>query len=97
MNDMEKPRLYKIIITKDDSEGFYVAEVPTLSPCITYGETLEEAIEMVKEAIEGIIESRSENGYPIPDDNAILQQQKTKIETIIPIERNTSHFHSVAV
>lgn len=95
MNDIEKPRLYKIII-KDDSEGFYVAEVPTLSPCITYGETLEEAMEMVKEAIEGIIESRLENGYSIPDDNAILQQQKTKIETIIPIEHTNGHFHFVA-
>lgn len=68
-----------------------------LSPCITYGETLEEAMEMVKEAIEGIIESRLENGYPIPDDNEIFQQQKTKIEAIIPIDRNTGHFHSVAV
>ncbi len=94
---MEKPRLYKIIITKDDNEGVYVAEAPTLSPCITYGETLEEAMEMIKEAIEGIIESRLENGYPVPDDNEILQQQTTKIETIIPIDSNISHFHSVAV
>ena len=94
---MEKPRLYKIIITKDPDEGFYVAEVPTLSPCITYGETLSEALEMAKEAIEGVIESRMENGYPIPDDNEALQQQQTQFEAIIPIDRNSADYHSVAV
>jgi antitoxin HicB len=94
---MEKPRLYKIIITRDPDEGFYVAEIPTLSPCITYGETLSEALEMAKEAIEGVIESRLENGYPIPDDNEMLQQQQTQFETIITIDRNSADYHSIAV
>lgn len=72
---MDTQRLYKVTITKDEETGFFVAEVPTLSPCITYGSTIEEAIEMVKEAIEGVIEAREESGYPIPDDN----EQKNKL------------------
>ena len=80
---MEKQKLYKVIITKDQDTGYFVAEVPTLSPCITYGDSIEEAIEMVKEAIEGVIESRQANGYPIPDDSEELQKKHTTIETVM--------------
>lgn len=83
---MDSQKLYKVIITKDDETGLFVAEVPTLSPCITYGDTIEEAIEMVKEAIEGVIEARQENGYPIPDDNEALQKKHTTIETVLPMQ-----------
>ncbi|TAE21854.1 MAG: type II toxin-antitoxin system HicB family antitoxin [Cytophagales bacterium] len=77
--------LYRVIITKDEETGYFVAEVPTLSPCTTHGTTMEEAISMVQEAIEAVIESRTENGYPIPDDTLELEQQTTTIQAIVPI------------
>ncbi len=46
---------------------------------------MEEAISMVQEAIEAVIESRNENGYPIPDDTLELEQQTTTIQAIVPI------------
>ncbi len=80
-----KHGLYKVVITKDEETGYFVAEVPTLNPCITYGETIEEAIAMVQEAIEAVIESRLENGYPVPDDTRELEQQTTAVQAIVPI------------
>jgi antitoxin HicB len=86
-----KQRLYKVSITKDEEEGYFVAEVPTLSPCITYGETIEEAIEMVKEAIEAVVESRLENGYPVPDDNFELEHQKT-VQAVVQFNQTPFQF-----
>ncbi|MDI6751544.1 MAG: type II toxin-antitoxin system HicB family antitoxin [bacterium] len=47
---------YKILLKKEP-EGGYTVVVPTLTGCVTYGETIEEAIKMAKEAIELYIES----------------------------------------
>lgn len=71
--------LYKVSINKDAETSYFVAEVPTLSPCITYGQTMEEAISMVQEAIEAVTESRLANGYPVPDDTEDLEHQSTTI------------------
>jgi antitoxin HicB len=40
--------------------------VPTLPGCITYGESLDEAVVNVKEAIELYIESLRTNNEPVP-------------------------------
>ena len=42
--------------------------VSTLSGCVTYGETIDEAISMAKEAIELYIESLVAHNEPIPDE-----------------------------
>jgi antitoxin HicB len=46
---------YKILLNKD-REGGFIVTVPTLPGCITYGDDVEEAIKMVKEAIELFLE-----------------------------------------
>lgn len=46
---------YKIHLNKEPEGGFTVS-VPALPGCITYGENIDEAIEMAKEAIELYIE-----------------------------------------
>jgi antitoxin HicB len=78
-------RIYKIIITKDEESGYYVAEVPTLSPCITFGETIDEAVEMAQEAIEAVIETRLGNGFELNDDTATMQNQTKPMEIFMPI------------
>ena len=47
--------------------------VPSLAGCVTFGETVEEAIEMAREAIEGYIETLMELGrdVPIEDDGFV--------------------------
>jgi predicted RNase H-like HicB family nuclease len=49
-------------------DGFWVAEVPSLPGCISQGETRDEALVNIKEAIRLYIEVLQEDGLPIPDD-----------------------------
>lgn len=41
--------------------------VPSLPGCVTYGDTIDESIEMTREAIELYIESLVEHGEEIPN------------------------------
>lgn len=63
---------YRIRLEKEE-EGGYTVIVPALAGCITFGETVDEAIEMAKEAIEGYIETLMELGKDIPTDNDVLE------------------------
>ena len=67
-----KQRTYKILLTKEP-EGAYTAIVPVLPGCITYGDNVDHAIAMAKEAIELYIEHLEEKGEPVPDDNHTLE------------------------
>jgi predicted RNase H-like HicB family nuclease len=58
---------YRILLTKEP-EGGYTVNVPALPGCITFGETMDEAIEMAKDAINLYIESLKEHGDEIPDE-----------------------------
>ena len=63
---------YKMLLHKELEGGFTVM-VPTLPGCITYGEDVDEAIAMGKEAIELYIEALQERGETIPDDANTLE------------------------
>ena len=56
---------YRVLIEQDE-DGVYVAEVPTLPGCISQGETREEAVENIKEAIAAFLESLEAHDEPIP-------------------------------
>ncbi|MEN4006319.1 MAG: type II toxin-antitoxin system HicB family antitoxin [Methanobacteriaceae archaeon] len=62
---------YRILLRKEP-EGGYTVIVPSLHGCITYGDTIEEAIEMAREAIELYIESLKEHGEEIPTEEGTL-------------------------
>ena len=44
------------VIIEKDEDGYYVAEVPALPGCLSQGQTYDEAVANVKEAIEGWLE-----------------------------------------
>lgn len=50
------------------SDGWWVAEVPSLPGCVTQGSTREEALENAAEAAELWLEVAREAGDPIPSD-----------------------------
>ncbi len=52
---------------RSEPEGGYTITVPSLPGCISYGETFEKAIEMIKDAMEGWLAVAREEGVPIPD------------------------------
>lgn len=72
---------YRILLNREP-EGGYTVIVPSLPGCITYGETIEEAISMAKEAIELYIESLVAHKEPIPDESNTLEYTLT-LETAV--------------
>ncbi|MSQ10844.1 MAG: type II toxin-antitoxin system HicB family antitoxin [Dehalococcoidia bacterium] len=56
------------IIIKEDEDGGYWTQVPALPGCGSQGDTLEEAVEMTKDAIRGYLLVLQEDGEPIPPD-----------------------------
>lgn len=56
---------YRVNIIQDE-DGIFVAEVPSLPGCISQGGTRVEAIENIKEAIAGYIESLEAHGEAVP-------------------------------
>ena len=69
---MNISKTYRVVLRKEP-EGTNTAIVPALTGCITWGENIEHAMEMAKEAIEGYIEVLKEEGEPVPDDNETLE------------------------
>ncbi|MCL0083233.1 type II toxin-antitoxin system HicB family antitoxin [Thermodesulfovibrionales bacterium] len=63
---------YRILLRKEP-EGGYTVIVPSLPGCITYGDTIEEAISMAKEAIEIYIESLEKHGEEVPTEEGTLE------------------------
>ena len=63
---------YKIMLRREP-EGGYTVMVPSLPGCVTYGESVEEAIEMAREAIELYLESLREHGEDIPSDDGTIE------------------------
>jgi predicted RNase H-like HicB family nuclease len=61
--------LARRVILRPIEDGWWLAEVPSLPGCLTQGETREEALLNIKEAIELYVEGLQEDGMPIPDDD----------------------------
>lgn len=56
---------YRVIIEQDEDDMF-VAECPSLPGCISQGKTRAEALENIKDAMEGYLESLRKHDEPIP-------------------------------
>ena len=61
---------YLIVVHPDQDGGFWT-EVPSLAGCGSQGETVDEAVEMTKDAILGYLESLKKHGEAPPRDEAI--------------------------
>ncbi len=60
------------IIVHPDETGGYWSDVPALRGCGSQGETVEETIEMTKDAIQGYLASLDKHGEPIPDEKGMV-------------------------
>ena len=56
--------IYNCDITEKD--GKFIAQFPDMTNVLTYGSSLEEALEMAKDALDGVLSVDIENGFPIP-------------------------------
>jgi antitoxin HicB len=69
---MKKAHFRFNVVFRPEPEGGYTALVPALPGCVTYGRTLDESREMVKDAIRGYVESLKKHNEPIPSDEDTL-------------------------
>ncbi len=60
------------VIIHPAEEGGYWAEVPVLPGCYSQGETVEETLLNVKEAIEAHLQALKEEGREIPQDEEVI-------------------------
>ena len=57
--------VYTVIVEKGRESG-YIAYAPALKGCVSQGETREQAMKNIKEAMEAYIEALLEDGLPVP-------------------------------
>ncbi len=62
---------FKVILEPDEGGG-YVISCPSLPGCYSQGETPEEAMENIKEAIGLCLEDMESQGEEIPDTSKVL-------------------------
>lgn len=65
-------RSYTVILASEEDGGFH-AFCPTLKGCHTQGDTLEEALTNIREAIEVYLESLKAHGEPIPIEDILIK------------------------
>ncbi|MEH2321860.1 MAG: type II toxin-antitoxin system HicB family antitoxin [Nostoc sp.] len=63
-NNLQMAREFNVIIERD-SEGYFIASVPSLAGCHTQAKSLDELIERIKEAIELCLEVEQETFVPL--------------------------------
>ena len=57
------------VVISPGQDGYWVAQYPSLPGCISQGLTREQAVQNIKEAIEGYVAALDEDGLPVPDDH----------------------------
>lgn len=62
---------YRLEIVEDQEEGGYVVSYPDLPGCITYGDTIEDAMNNAKDAKKAWIEAALEEGIEINEPDSI--------------------------
>jgi predicted RNase H-like HicB family nuclease len=65
------PNFKYTVVVERDEDGLYIASVPLLQGCYTQGETYEEAMANIKDAIRLHIEARRDLGEPVPIESAV--------------------------
>jgi len=58
----------QVVLHPDPEDGGWVAEVPSLPGCFSQGETKEEVIANIRDAIATWIEGAQATGQPVPED-----------------------------
>ncbi len=69
---------YTIILEREADGGFH-AFCPTLKGCHSQGDSLDEAVANMREAIEAYLESVKANGEPIPQEDLLIKPVEVAI------------------
>ena len=66
-----KPLDFKVVLEPDPNGG-YVISCPTLPGCYSQGDTLDEAMDNIREAIQLCLEDMKAHNEPLPDPSKTL-------------------------
>lgn len=58
---------YNINVYWSDEDDCWIADVPDLRPCSAHGDTPEQAMAHIQDAIDGWLAVARERGFPIPE------------------------------
>ena len=80
---MKNPKVAKVlkytVVFEPSDEGGYVASVPILPGCISQGDTFEEAVKMIKDAISGYLAVLKDKGEEIPHESEEVVISKVEV------------------
>jgi len=68
-NFVDTCQFMRQVLVYPGEDSYWVAECPSLPGCISQGNTKEEAISNIKEAIAVYIDALEEDNLPVPPDN----------------------------
>lgn len=74
---------YRIIIEPDE-KGTYHAYVPALRGCHTWGESVDEARENIKDAMDVYIRSMVADGEEVPEDRGVETFETISFKNLVP-------------
>lgn len=63
---------FTVILTPELEDGGFVAECPVIPGCVSEGETVEEALNNITDAIEGCLETMASRNEPLPSDGGAI-------------------------
>ena len=69
---------YTVILEREADGGFH-AYCPALKGCHSQGDTLDEAIDNIREAAEAYLESVAAHGEPIPQEDLLIRPVEVAI------------------
>ncbi len=70
---------YTVVLEPNGDEPGYTVTVPALPGCISCGDTVEEALENIKDAIEVWIRAARKKGEPVPRETVSPQVAKVSV------------------
>ena len=65
------------VIIYPGEDGYWVAEYPSLPGCVSQGETRQQVITNIKEAIIAYVDVLEEDGLPVPEERPALPSPPT--------------------
>ncbi|MBN2367465.1 type II toxin-antitoxin system HicB family antitoxin [Candidatus Woesearchaeota archaeon] len=54
------------VLIEEDEDGIFTAECPSLPGCVSQGRSRSEAVQNIKDAMKGYLESLKKHNEPIP-------------------------------
>ena len=76
---------YPALFDYDDEDNVFNVKFPDLPGCLTYGETIEEAKEMAREALTGFLQSIDSRKLKIPNPSKLKGDEVVYIEPETPV------------